>query len=302
MPQTASPGPTVWSGAVSFGLVTIPVRVVSATQDRSVHLRQIHTEDGGRVRYRKVCELEDREVHLAEIGRAFETADGSLIPVTDQDLHDLPLPTARAIEIVTFLPTGAVDPIRLGGGGYYLVADGAVAAKPYTLLREALARSTKVAVAKFAWHGRERLGLLRVRGDAIVLHALYWDDEIRVPTPEMAPAAAAVAPEEIDGALGLITAMTREDLEGADLRDTYREAMQQVIEAKQQDRPAPEAPSAASSGPVLDLMTALSQSVNRAREARGKAGDAAVHDLPARREMSAPKDRVVSKREAARRA
>ncbi|MFF0386916.1 Ku protein [Streptomyces sp. NPDC004286] len=299
MPQTASPGSTVWSGAISFGLVTVPVRVVSATQDRSVHLRQIHTADGGRVRYRKVCELEDREVHGAEIGRAYEMADGSLVPVTDQDLRDLPLPTARAIEIVAFLPTSAVDPIRLGGAGYYLAADGSTAAKPYTLLRKALARSTRVAVARFAWHGQERLGLLRTRDDAIVLHPLYWDDEIRTPTPEMAPAAVAVAPEEIDGALGLVEAMTRADLKGADLRDTYREAVQQVIEAKQQDRPAPGGPSAAPSGPVLDLMAALSESVDRAREARG---EATVHDLPTRQKKAAAKKAAPKKVAARRRA
>ncbi|MEV8047219.1 Ku protein [Streptomyces griseoluteus] len=105
-----------------------------------------HAPDG----YRKVCELENREVHGAEAGRAYEMPDGRLVPVTDQDLRDLPLPTARAIEIVAFLPTSAVDPIRLGGAGYYLAADGGVAAKPYTSLREALARSTRVAVARFS--------------------------------------------------------------------------------------------------------------------------------------------------------
>ncbi|MFJ5019055.1 non-homologous end joining protein Ku [Streptomyces griseoluteus] len=235
-----------------------------------------HAPDG----YRKVCERENREVHGAEAGRAYEMPDGRLVPVTDQYLRDLPLPTARAIEIVAFLPTSAVDPIQLRGAGYYLAADGGVAAKPYTLLREALARSTRVAVARFAWHGRERLGLLRVRDDAIVLHPLYWDDEIRTATHEMTPRPAAVSDEEIDGALGLIEAMTREDLEGTDLRDTYREAMRQVIEAKQQDRPAPEAPAPAPSGPVLDLMTTLSQSVDRAREARGKAKEVAPYDDP----------------------
>ncbi|MFE5621080.1 Ku protein [Streptomyces virginiae] len=161
----------VWSGAISFGLVTIPIKMVPATESHDISFRQIHTADGGRIRYRKVCELDGQVLRQDEIVRGYETATGTLIPVTDEDLDNLPLPTAKAIEIVSFVPAASIDPIQIGAS-YYLAATETVAAKPYELLRQALERSSKVAVAKFAMRDRERLGLLRVKGDVIMLHAL----------------------------------------------------------------------------------------------------------------------------------
>ncbi|MGW1245693.1 Ku protein [Streptomyces bobili] len=153
-----------------------------------------------------------------------------------------------------------------------------MAAKPYKLLRQALARSAKVAVAKYAWSGRERLGLLRVRDDVIVLHAMRWPDEIRDPA-ELLPPPVEISQEEIDGALALMDTMTREDLEGEEFRDTYTDALAQVIEAKQGDKPLPEAPQAEEPGKVLDLMAALTESVSKAKAARGETDDADVHDM-----------------------
>ncbi|MFM9633183.1 Ku protein [Streptomyces galilaeus] len=164
------------------------------------------------------------------------------------------------------------------GEGYYLQPAGQVAAKPYKLLRQALARSAKVAVAKYAWSGRERLGLLRVRDDVIVLHAMRWPDEIRDPA-ELLPPPVEISQEEIDGALALMDTMTREDLEGEEFRDTYTDALAQVIEAKQGDKPLPEAPQAEEPGKVLDLMAALTESVSKAKAARGETDDADVHDM-----------------------
>lgn len=170
----------VWSGAISFGLVTIPIKVLPATESHNISFHQYHLDDMGRIRYRKICELDGKQLRDDEIGKAFEVSKDTLIEITDEDLANMPLPTAKAIEIVAFVPADSIDPIRISNG-YYLAASGAVSAKPYTLLRKALERSSKVAVAKFAWHGRERLGLLRVKDDAIVLHAMRWPDEIRSP-------------------------------------------------------------------------------------------------------------------------
>ncbi|WP_338120201.1 Ku protein [Streptomyces agglomeratus] len=172
----------IWSGAISFGLVTIPCRVLSATENHSIAFRQFHEADGGRIRYQKVCELDGQVVHQGEIGRGYEISRDTIIEVTDAELDAMPLPTAKAIEIVAFVPAESIDPVRIGDS-YYLAADGAVAAKPYVLLRQALERSSKVAVAKYAWHNRERLGLLRIKEDAIVLHSLKWPDEIRPLSP-----------------------------------------------------------------------------------------------------------------------
>ncbi|AKZ59987.1 Non-homologous end joining protein Ku [Streptomyces ambofaciens ATCC 23877] len=276
---------TIWSGAISFGLVTVPIDVVSATEDHSIHFHRVHLDDMARVRTRKVCELEDREVSSSEIGKGYELSRTQVIPISDEELRDLPLPTAKAIEIVAFMPWESVDPLRIAEG-YYLAPDGQVAAKPYKLLRQALERSSRVAVARYAWSGRERLGLLRVREEAIVLHAMRWPDEIRDPS-SLTPPPVELTDEEIDGALALMDTMTRDGLEGEEFRDTYTEAVAELIEAKREHRepPAAKEEPAAESGQLVDLMAALQESVSKAKATRGEdtGGHADVHEMPKKR-------------------
>lgn len=271
---------SIWNGAISFGLVSIPIKLVNATESHSISFRQIHTEDGGRIRYRKFCELEDREVTQGEIGKGYEDADGSIIPITDEDLSSLPIPTAKTIEIVAFVPADRIDPLQMDAA-YYLQASGAPAAKPYTLLREALKRSNKVAIAKFALRGRERLGMLRVVGDAIAMHGLLWPDEVRAPEGVAPDADVTVRDKELDLADALMDTLGEVDLE--DLHDEYREAVEEVIAAKASGEALPQAPEPAAGGKVLDLMAALENSVRAARESRGEEAEhAEVKSLPQR--------------------
>ncbi|MGW2762801.1 non-homologous end joining protein Ku [Streptomyces sp. NPDC001275] len=258
---------SIWNGAISFGLVSIPIKLVNATESHTVSFRQIHTEDGGRIRYRKVCELEDREVTQAEIGKAYEDADGTIIPITDEDLAHLPLPTAKTIDIVAFVPADRIDLLQMENA-YYLAASGAPAAKPYTLLREALKRSRKVAIAKFALRGRERLGMLRVVDDVIAMHGLLWPDEIRVPQGVAPDVDVTVRDKELDLADALMDTLGEVDLQ--DLHDEYREALEEVIAAKAAGEAPPEAPEPAPGGKVLDLMAALEKSVRAAKQSRGE--------------------------------
>ncbi|WUT19483.1 Ku protein [Streptomyces sp. NBC_00696] len=258
---------SIWNGAISFGLVSIPIKLVNATESHSISFRQIHTEDGGRIRYRKVCELEDREVTQAEIGKAYEDADGTMIPITDDDLAQLPIPTARTIEIVAFVPADRIDPLQMDAA-YYLSANGVPAAKPYTLLREALKRSQKVAIAKYALRGRERLGMLRVVDDVIAMHGLLWPDEIRVPEGVAPDTSVTVRDKELDLADALMDTLGEVDL--ADLHDDYREAVEEMITAKASGEQPAESPTPAPSGKVLDLMAALEKSVREAKESRGE--------------------------------
>ncbi|WP_425246458.1 Ku protein [Streptomyces sp. NEAU-NA10] len=258
---------SIWNGAISFGLVSIPIKLVNATESHSISFRQIHTEDGGRIRYRKVCELDDREVSQAEIGKGYEDADGTIIPITDDDLSHLPIPTAKTIEIVAFVPADRIDPLQMDAA-YYLQAGGAPAAKPYTLLREALKRSNKVAIAKYALRGRERLGMLRVVGDAIAMHGLLWPDEVRAPEGVAPDTSVTVRDKELDLADALMDTLGEVDLD--DLHDEYREAVEEVVAAKAAGETPPEAPAPAASGKVLDLMAALEKSVRAAKEARGE--------------------------------
>ncbi|MGQ4344641.1 non-homologous end joining protein Ku [Streptomyces sp. SAS_275] len=286
---------TVWSGAISFGLVTVPIQVVSATEDHSIRFHQVHLEDMSRVRVRKVCEIEDREVAQSEIGKGYQWGKDTIIPVLDEELRELPLPTAKAIEIEAFVPLDSIDPIQIGDG-YYLQPSGQVAAKPYKLLRQALERSSKVAVAKYAWSGRERLGLLRVRNNVIVLHSMRWPDEVRDPS-SLAPEAVELTEDEIAGAEQLIARMTRDDLDGPEFVDRYNDAVAEVIKAKREGVEPPEAPEEAKpAGKVVDLMAALKESVAKARESRGK--DATVHDLPKKKNTAKTASKTAKKQPA----
>ncbi|MFF7771217.1 Ku protein [Streptomyces massasporeus] len=279
---------SIWNGAISFGLVSIPIKLVNATESHSISFRQIHTEDGGRIRYRKFCELEDREVTQGEIGKGYEDADGTIIPITEEDLSSLPIPTAKTIEIVAFVPADRIDPLQMDAA-YYLQASGAPAAKPYTLLREALKRSNKVAIAKFALRGRERLGMLRVVGEAIAMHGLLWPDEVRAPEGLAPDTDVTVRDQELDLADALMDTLGEVDLE--DLHDEYREAVEEVIAAKAAGEAPPQSPEPATGGKVLDLMAALESSVRAARESRGEdAEHAEVKSLPQRKTArAAPK-------------
>ncbi|MEU5583083.1 Ku protein [Streptomyces huasconensis] len=272
----------VWSGAISFGLVTIPIKVLPATENHSISFHQFHLEDMGRVRTRKICELEDREVPTAEIGKGYEVNKDTIVAIDDAELDDMPLPTAKAIEIVAFVPAESIDPVRISDG-YYLQGDGQVSAKPYTLLRKALARNSKVAVAKFAWHGRERLGLLRVRDDVIVLHAMKWDDEVRSPET-LTPKPVDITDEEIEKATLLIDSMTVDDITGQEwATDRYTAALEEVIHAKADGKKPPRAAEEEPTGKVVDLMAALEQSVQKAQESRGEGAHATVHEMKPKR-------------------
>lgn len=278
---------SIWKGSISFGLVSIPIKVVSATENHSVSFRQIHTADGGRIRYRKVCELEEKEVPKDEVGKAFEAGDGTAVQLTEEDMAALPLPTARTVEILAFVPAEHIDPIQLDRS-YYLAVDGQSASKPYALLREALERSGKVAVAKLAMRGRESLGMLRVYEDVLVLHTMLWPDEIR-PASGVAPSEqVTVRDAELDLADTLME--TLGELDWDTLHDEYREAVEQLVAAKAQGADLSEerarAGARGAEGKVVDLMTVLESSVQAAKESRGESagqGDATVHELSDKR-------------------
>ncbi|MEU8954514.1 Ku protein [Streptomyces sp. NPDC048518] len=288
---------SIWNGAISFGLVSIPIKLVNATESHSVSFRQIHTEDGGRIRYRKVCELEEREVSSAEIGKGYQDADGSIIPITDEDLAALPIPTAKTIEIVAFVPADRIDPLQMDAA-YYLSASGTPAAKPYTLLREALKRSQKVAIAKYALRGRERLGMLRVVDDVIAMHGLLWPDEIRAPEGVAPETHVTVREAELDLADALMDTLGEVDI--STLHDDYREAVEELIAAKVEGTaPAERTPAAeGGGGKVIDLIAALESSVRAARTARGEepADEAVAEVTPIARKSSRTTPKQTPKR------
>ncbi|MDK1476059.1 Ku protein [Streptomyces sp. 549] len=280
---------SIWKGAISFGLVSIPIQLYGATENHSVSFHQIHTKDGcgGRIRYRKVCETEGVEVPSDEIGKGFSDDAGDTVLLTDADLASLPLPTARTIEILTFIPASDIDPIQLDRA-YYLGAETAAAAKPYVLLREALEHTGKAAVARFALRGRESLGLLRVVEGTLVLHSMLWPDEVRAadglaPSPDVT-----VREAELGLAETLMDSLG--DLDWTDLHDEYRHAVEELVAAKLEGRTPEEQPAQPTGGRVIDLMAALENSVAAARQAReGDRGGATIHPITAQGRASQSK-------------
>ncbi|GAA3713667.1 Ku protein [Streptomyces tremellae] len=277
----------IWTGAVSFGLVTIPIRITGASENRGVRFHRIHLEDGGRVRNQKRCEIDDEIVTDDDIGKGYELGKDHIVPVTDEELDAIPLPTAKTVEILAFMDRDAIDPVRLGQS-FYLEAAGDAATKPYVLLRRALERGGRVAVTKLALRGRERLAVLDIRDDALTLHTMHWPDEVRSPD-ELAPRPVELSEDEIAQAMSLVDGMTTDDLSA--FHDEYRYAVEELLAAKAEGREPAAAEEGEKPGTVVDLMAALEQSVRKARASRGDEegeGGATVHAMGGRGRKTAP--------------
>jgi DNA end-binding protein Ku len=259
----------IWKGAVSFGLVNVPVRLFSATQEHDIRFHQVHREDGGRVRMRRICSIDGEEVPYDQIAKGYEAPDGRLVILTDEDFASLPLATGREIEVVEFVPVEQVDPI-LYERTYYLEPE-ARAAKPYVLLREALETTQRLAVVKVALRQRESLAVLRVRDKVIVLQTLLWPDEVRAASFDVLDQDVDVRPQELTMAQSLIDSLAS-DFDPDAFEDDYATALSELVEAKLEGAPlAPAAEAeAGASTEVVDLLTALQRSVERARTSRGE--------------------------------
>src|SRR5262245_45720470 len=262
----------IWKGAVSFGLVSIAVKLYSATEEKNIRFNQVHREDGGRIKYQRVCSIDGEEVAYDDIAKGYDLGGGQMVILTDDDFADLPLSTSRAIDVLEFVPAEQVDPI-LFAKAYYLEPENA-ATKPYVLLRDALVDSERVAIVKVALRQREQLATLRVRDGVMVLNTMLWPDEVRAAEFGFLDEDVTIRPAELAMAGSLIESMAG-DFDPDEFNDDYRTALQAVIDAKAageevvEHAPAPAKPTAA-----VDLMAALKASVDRAKAARGAAAGA----------------------------
>jgi DNA end-binding protein Ku len=258
----------IWKGAVSFGLVSIAVKLYSATEEKDIRFHQVHRTDGGRIKYKRTCSIDGEEVTYDDIAKGYDIGGGEMVILTDEDFADLPLTTSRAIDVLEFVPADQIDPI-LFAKAYYLEPEGQ-AAKPYVLLRDALRDADRVAIVKIALRQREQLATLRVRDDVLVLNTMLWPDEVRNPDFGFLDEDIETRPAELAMASSLIDSMAG-SFKPDEFTDNYREALQEVIDAKIEGREivqpeeAEEAPAAA-----VDLMAALKASVERAKKARGE--------------------------------
>ncbi|MQA05132.1 MAG: Ku protein [Streptosporangiales bacterium] len=276
---------SIWKGAISFGLVSIPVKLYSATEERNVSFHQVHREDAGRIKYRRVCTVCGEEVPYSDIAKGYELPSGEVVVLTEEDFADLPLSSSRAVDVLKFVPLAEVDPIYFAKS-YYLEPD-AQGAKPYVLLREALEASEQVAIVKIALRQREQLATLRVRDGVFVLETMLWPDEIRTPEFGFLDEDIEVRSQELEMAKSLIEQMSGE-FETDEYSDAYREALQAVIEAKVEGREVVQPEEEEEAGTVVDLMSALRASVEAAKT--GRASES---------EEEAPKKKAASKRKTA---
>jgi DNA end-binding protein Ku len=258
----------IWKGAVSFGLVSIGVKLYSATEEKDIRFHQVHREDGGRIRYKRVCSICGEEVAYDDIAKGYDIGGGEMVILTDEDFEHLPLSTSRAVEVLEFVPAEQVDPI-LYSKAYFLEPEN-TAARPYVLLRDALIETDRVAIVKVALRQREQLATLRVHDGVLLLNTMLWPDEVRTPDFEFLGEEAGVRPQELAMASSLIDSLSG-DFEPEAYTDNYRTALQEVIDAKVRGQ-AMVAPAAeeAAPPPAVDLMATLRASVERARQARGE--------------------------------
>jgi len=262
---------SIWKGAISFGLVTIPVKLYSATEQGDVAFHQVHREDGGRIKFKRVCTKDGEEVPYSDIAKGYELPSGEMVVLTDEDFANLPLSTSRRIDVLLFAPMEQVDAIYFNKT-YYLEPE-AQGTKPYVLLRDALESSGKVAVVKIALRQRESLATLRVRDGVFVLETMLWPDEIREPDFKFLDEDVDLRPQELQMASSLIDSMEG-DFDPTEYKDAYREAVQEIIDAKVEGKEivAPEPDEAAPA--ASDLLSALRASVEAAKKGRsGGSGD-----------------------------
>ncbi len=222
---------SMWKGAISFGLVMIPVKLYAATEQRDVTFRQVHRVDGGRIKFRRICTVDGEEVPFADVAKGYELPDGEIVVITDEDLAELPLPTAHSIEVVNFTPADQLDPM-LYARSYYTEPEPA-GLRAYALLRDALERSGKIAIARVALRQRETLAALRSRDGLLVLSTLLWPDEVRAADFDFLDQDVEVRSQELKMASSLISSMTV-DFDPSEYTDGYREALEELVAAKMQ--------------------------------------------------------------------
>jgi DNA end-binding protein Ku len=254
----------MWKGAISFGLVTIPVRVFLATEEHGVGFHQLHDEDNGRIHYQRVCAECGQQVGLEHIVRGHEIEKERYVVVTEAEMTSLPVVSSHTIDIAEFVDIREIDPVYFKRS-YYLVPD-AIGVKAYQLLRQAMREEGRVAVAKVAFRDKEHLATLRVRGDVLVLETMYWPDEIRVAEFSELTEEVPVKPQEVEMARSLICNLT-ETWNPAAYHDEYREALLDLIERKAAGEEVVVA-SPPEPAPVIDLMDALKASVDAAKKQR----------------------------------
>ncbi|MHA6667733.1 non-homologous end joining protein Ku [Homoserinimonas sp. A447] len=268
---------SIWKGAITFGLVNVPVKVYSATEDHDISLHQVHDKDGGRIRYQRRCEVCGKIVDYENIDKAYDDGDRTVI-LTDEELKSLPEERSREINVLEFVPTEQVDPIMFNRS-YYLEPD-SKSSKAYVLLRRTLEETDRTAIVHFALRQKTRLAALRVRGDVLMIQTLLWDDEVREAAFPSLDEKVRIQPQELKMSASLVESFEA-DFEPDKYTDDYQVQLRELIDAKLKEGDALDtdatfgnADEDEGGGEVLDLMEALRRSVEKSRKGSASAGTA----------------------------
>jgi DNA end-binding protein Ku len=272
----------IWKGAITFGMISIPVKLFGATESKDLAFNTLHSACKSRLKQKRWCPVDDREVFQDEVVRAYEYTKDQYIEITEEDVESLPVPSRHTIELTSFVKSAEIDPVYFERS-YYLEAE-QIGGKPYALLMRALKTKDVVAIGKIALRNKESLCALRAGDDALMLETLYYPDEIR--TAELpAEPDVLVSPQELTMALSLVE-MLEEPFDPKKYHDEYRVALLEMIEAKASGQAVvatPEAPLPK----TVDLMAALKASLEAAKKGKPAGGAA-----PAASEPEEPQEEV----------
>lgn len=290
--------PASWTGSIVFGMVSVPVQLLKATEAHSgPRFHQVHEKDGGRIRLKRFCEAEDKEVPYAEIAKGYDLGDEEELILTSEDMDKLPIPSKGTIELLAFVDTDTFDLMQFESA-YYVAPGKRSPAKPYALLREAMRESGKIAVSKITLTTRESLAVIRVKDDLLVLHTMLWPDELR-PATGIAPPTAEVRAEEMKMAHTLMDALS-ENFDIEQLHDEYREAVEELIESKTEGRVPTPASKPAPVSNVVDITAMLQRSIE-AQTSRRSGGSGGAKGRGGGAAKKAPAKKTAPKKTAAKR-
>lgn len=291
----------VWKGAVTFGLVNVPVKLYSATEDHDVSLHQVHDADGGRIRYQRICEIDGQVVEYKNIDKAYDDGERTVV-ITDQDLKSLPAERSREIEVVEFVPTDQIDPIMFDRS-YYLEPDSA-SSKAYVLLRETLESTDRTAIVRMALRQKTRLAALRVHGKVLMVQTLLWSDEVREAAFPALDEAVKVTAKELELSKQLVESLVAE-FKPDEYVDEYQQELRTLIAAKLEQGDALDTAATfgeqpdEEGGEVIDLMEALRRSIASKRGGADAAGEASSTSAKPKKAASGAKAKSATKEKSA---
>lgn len=290
---------SIWKGSIAFGLVNVPVKLYSATEDHDLNLHQVHDKDGGRIRYQRRCDVCGRIVDFDHIDKAYEEGDRTVV-LTEDDLSSLPEERSREIEVVEFVPSDQVDPIMFDRS-YFLEPD-SKSSKAYVLLRRTLEETERTAIVHFALRQKSRLGALRVRGDVLMLQSLLWDDEVREANFPALEDTVRISAKELQMSSSLVESFAS-NFSTDKFSDDYQDQLRQLIDSKLKhgdtvdtDATFGDEPEA-KGGEVLDLMDALRRSIakNASSKSSSKSSATSKNSKPAQRKKTVPVKKAPAK-------